>query len=113
MARIRALLMGGVALVLLGVPAAQAQTPDAPPAAPGASASEDPCAVVPGGASPDAPPADGDAVAGPSDGSLSETLERCGGVLSPPAVGDPGMVEPAPDEGVTPVIPPSAVPQAQ
>ena len=45
------------------------------------------------------------------DGSLTDTLDDCNGVLQPPAVGDPGMVEQAPDVGETPVIPPSAVPE--
>ncbi|SOC82796.1 hypothetical protein SAMN05421890_1215 [Ensifer adhaerens] len=38
-------------------------------------------------------------------------LGDCGGVLHPPAVGDPELVKPAPNVGKMPVIPPSAVPQ--
>lgn len=37
-------------------------------------------------------------------------LERCEGVLIPPPTGDAEMVEPAPDVGTTPVIPPESVP---
>lgn len=47
------------------------------------------------------------------EGSLGSTLAECDGVLKPPATGDGEMVEPAPDAGETPVIPPSAVPQQQ
>jgi hypothetical protein len=42
---------------------------------------------------------------------LSETLEKCRGVLQPPATGDGRIVEPAPDTGKTPVIPPGSVPE--
>lgn len=116
MTRVRSLVAGSAALLLLAVPAAQAQqatTPGNPPATtmPPADA-DDPCEVVPGdrtGATQPEKPAQDKAGAGGS--SLSATLDRCGGVLSPPAVGDPGMVEPAPDAGVTPVIPPSALPK--
>ena len=48
-----------------------------------------------------------------TDGSLTETLNDCNGVLKPPAVGDPGIVEEAPDVGKMPVIPPSALPEQQ
>lgn len=41
------------------------------------------------------------------------TLTECDGVLKPPATGDGEIVEPAPDAGKTPVIPPSNVPQQQ
>ena len=44
------------------------------------------------------------------DGTLTSKLNRCGDVLQPPAQGDTDMVQPAPDVGTTPVIPPSAVP---
>ncbi len=95
------------------VSAQQMPTPETPAAPSDPSAGADPCEVVPGGAA-DAQPPSGDA-ASPNDRntSLSETLDRCGGVLSPPAVGDPEMVEPAPDQGETPIIPPSSVPEAQ
>ena len=45
--------------------------------------------------------------------TLTEKLDRCNGVLAPPPVGDTGLVEPAPDKGVTPVIPPSMLPEDQ
>lgn len=64
-------------------------------AAPAPAAPEGPCQVTPG---------END------DGSLTDTLDDCNGVLKPPAVGDPGMVEQAPDVGETPVIEPEAVP---
>ena len=38
------------------------------------------------------------------------TLNNCGSVLRPPATGDAGVAQPAPDAGATPVVPPSAVP---
>ncbi len=68
----------------------------------------DPCAVDPGDATGEAPEDGANATA---DQSLTETLDECDGVLQPPAVGDPGLVEPAPDAGRTPVIPPSELPE--
>ncbi len=65
---------------------------------PETSGSDAPCRVAPG---------DGE------DGSLTETLDDCNGVLKPPAAGDPDIVEEAPDVGKTPVIPPSALPEQQ
>ena len=38
-------------------------------------------------------------------------LERCNGVLQPPATGDPAVKPPPEDTGATPVIPPGVVPQ--
>lgn len=117
MTRIRTLLAGSVALALLAAPAAMAQqapTPEAPAAttAPPSDADADPCKVVPGdgqaATSLENPEQD---TAGAGESSLSATLDRCGGVLTPPAVGDPAMVAPAPDAGVTPIIPPSALPE--
>lgn len=43
--------------------------------------------------------------------SLSEQLGRCNGVIRPPKVGDQEIVEPAPEIGTMPVIPPGALPQ--
>ena len=40
----------------------------------------------------------------------TERLADCGGVLKPPATDDQEFVEPAPDEGKTPVIPPQTLP---
>lgn len=37
-------------------------------------------------------------------------LDKCKGVLKPPPVGDPELIEPTPDAGKTPVIPPDKVP---
>ncbi len=37
-------------------------------------------------------------------------VERCKGVLIPPPTGDTEIIEPAPEVGTTPVIPPDAVP---
>jgi hypothetical protein len=45
--------------------------------------------------------------------ALSDKLDRCGGVLKPPPTGQTGMVEPAPDVGRTPVIPPEQLPEQQ
>ncbi len=108
----RMLLAGGAAALLFSVSAVQAQQSPTPetPASPSDPAT-DPCTVAPGVGGGTAPRSD----TGPTDAgpSLSETLERCRGVLAPPAVGDRDLVEPAPDQGVTPVIPPSAVPEAQ
>ena len=44
------------------------------------------------------------------DATLTAKLDKCNSVLSPPSAGDREMVEPAPDVGRMPVIPPKAVP---
>ncbi|PZV39760.1 hypothetical protein [Mesorhizobium kowhaii] len=46
----------------------------------------------------------------PASDNLTDTLNDCGGVLKPPAIGDQGMATPAPDEGKTPVIKPGELP---
>ena len=49
----------------------------------------------------------------PGEGGEAEreaVLNRCKGILIPPPTGDAEMVEPAPDIGTTPVIPPDSVP---
>lgn len=46
-----------------------------------------------------------------ADNSLTEKLDECGSVLSPPESRDHEIVIPAPDAGRTPVIPPKALPQ--
>jgi hypothetical protein len=114
MTSIRILLASGAVLAVGCLPVAhaqQTQPPEAPAMAPDLQTAEESCEVAPGG---DVPTATLDVGkrngADQTDESLSATLERCGGVLTPPAVGDPEMVEPAPDEGVTPIIPPSSVP---
>jgi len=115
MYRIQVLLAGGVALAFLSAPVADAQPlqnqqPQA--ATPDIQGGEQPCEIAPGEDRSATLPDDGSREpASETDGSLSATLDRCGGVLQPPPVGDPGMVEPAPDEGETPVIPPSAIPE--
>jgi hypothetical protein len=38
-------------------------------------------------------------------------IKRCNGVLIPPPTGDAEIIEPAPDVGTTPVIPPDSVPE--
>lgn len=45
--------------------------------------------------------------------SLTEKLDDCDGVLKPPAVGDGGIAEPAPDEGKTPTVKPEDLPAQQ
>ncbi len=47
------------------------------------------------------------------DGTLSGTLDDCNSVLKPPAVGDPDIVEQAPDAGKTPIITPGELPEQQ
>lgn len=41
---------------------------------------------------------------------LSALLDRCDGVLEPPAVGDKDLIEPSPPTGDTPVIKPDELP---
>jgi hypothetical protein len=43
-------------------------------------------------------------------GAITRKLDKCGGVLRPPDVNDPGLVKPAPDTGNMPVIKPGQVP---
>lgn len=91
--------------------AAQDATPTPPPAMQDQTSpatADDPCAVDPGDET-----GEPQAGAGAPDQSLTETLDECNGVLQPPSVGDPGLVEPAPDAGRTPVIPPSALPDEE
>lgn len=108
MTRIRTLLAGGFAAAIASMPLAHAQQAPTPEASPGEE-----CELTPGGEAPDS--ATNGAATGPggSDASLSETLDRCGSVLAPPPAGDPDIITPPPDEGVTPVIPPPAVPEAE
>lgn len=108
MPRIRTLLAGGFAAAILSLPVVHAQ--QAPPVANGPATEED-CGVIPGEA-PE-PTGEGNAGLDMNDTSLSETLDRCGSVLVPPAVGSDAFVAPPPDEGTTPVVPPSAVPETQ
>ncbi|WP_311031528.1 hypothetical protein [Mesorhizobium koreense] len=44
-------------------------------------------------------------------GSATRKLGKCGGVLQPPEINDPGLVKPAPDAGEMPVIKPGEVPE--
>ncbi len=78
----------------------------------GAPAAQDsPCRVDPGSAGDDAQRgSSGSGEAGGSDAAARPSLEDCNGVLVPPKIGDGDIVEPAPDTGTTPVIPPGAVP---
>ena len=47
-----------------------------------------------------------------NDGTGSmKKLDKCGGVLQPPDVNDPGLVKPAPETGQMPVIKPGQVPE--
>lgn len=47
------------------------------------------------------------------DETQAQLLDRCNGVLTPPDVGEPEMVEPPPDVGRTPVIRPDELPRQQ
>lgn len=55
-------------------------------------------------AAPDRNPSDKDKA------GTTKKLDKCGGVLRPPDVGDPDLVKPAPDTGEMPVIKPDQVP---
>ena len=48
---------------------------------------------------------------GDRTGSVTKKLGKCGGVLQPPEINDPGLVKPAPDAGAMPVIKPGQVPE--
>ena len=45
--------------------------------------------------------------------TLSGMLDACGGVLEPPPSNNGEFIQPAPDAGETPVIPPRALPDQQ
>lgn len=110
----RPILAGGIAIALLFIPAVHAQQAPmqgTPPMDPGPSAGEDPCEVVP--ADETKARSVDEFGMDESDGSLSEMLDRCGSVLSPPPVGDTDFIAPPPDQGVTPILPPPAVPEAE
>ncbi|MBY5444885.1 hypothetical protein HFO93_15620 [Rhizobium leguminosarum] len=47
------------------------------------------------------------------DGSLSQKMDDCNGVLKPPPTGDSDFSKPAPEEGKTPVIRPDDLPGQQ
>lgn len=49
----------------------------------------------------------------PGDDELSSKLDDCNGVLDPPSVGDPDIVEPTPHVGRTPVIRPEQIPEQE
>ncbi len=97
-----ALLLSAVAGVfLLGHPAlAQSQQQDEPRA-------EAPCQAAPENKSGDR----SDPQSGDGADRSGKMLERCNGVLQPPATGDPAVKPPPEDTGATPVIPPGVVPQ--
>jgi len=86
----------GLATILVVAAPVGAQEPD-DEARPERGEQDERCRVDPGGN-------DG------RDRTLTDKLDACDGVLEPPADGDPEMVEPAPEEGRTPVIPPGALP---
>ena len=50
-----------------------------------------------------------DQLQSPSD-EFASIVQDCRGVLTPPPVGDNDIVQPAPEAGATPVVPPGAVP---
>ena len=57
--------------------------------------------------------ATGDAGKAATDGSLSQKMDDCHGVLKPPPTGDSEFSQPAPEEGKTPVIRPDNLPGQQ
>ncbi len=83
---------------------ALAQTAD------GGEAQGSPCQVDPGYGS-DGAQRDGSGTGeGQNEATARPSLEDCNGVLVPPRIGDPDIVQPSPDAGTTPVIPPGTVP---
>ena len=56
------------------------------------------------------PQENGTTGSGEHSNSLSDELDRSGGVLSPPADIDPGLARPTPDVGTTRIIPPPGSP---
>lgn len=52
-------------------------------------------------------------VPGEGEKTLSDRLGACDGVLEPPPAGDAEIIQPPPDIGETPVIPPERLPDRQ
>jgi hypothetical protein len=98
-----------VALALLTAPGAAQQAPPTPPVETPTPRGIDPkaCApsdrLQPGDTNPRAP-------AATTGENLSDKLARTDGVICPPAGVDPGIHEPPPAGGRTPVIPPPGTP---
>ncbi len=94
---------------------------DADKRATGALADDEECRAEPGdnpssGATGNAANAGPDSKTTNEDGdasALSDKLQDCGGVLTPPPTGETGIVEPPPDVGETPIIPPGQLPGQQ
>lgn len=95
--RTRLALLGGLGFAILAVLPSHAQEPGT------ADPADDPCLAIP----------EGEDLEGVDDEALAELLERCDGVLRPPPLGAPEMVEPPPDAGTTPVIRPEDLPEEQ
>jgi hypothetical protein len=94
---------GGLLLVTTVVAAAAQPIPEASP-----PTGDDDCQLD---SLDTARPADPDGA--PVEGSLTDALDPCNGVLEPPIVGDGELTIPPPAGGETPVIPPSQLPEQQ
>ena len=105
-------LLAPPALGLALLTAASAQDTPANPPLPSERCRVDPQAPDSGNTTGEAQPQPNEPEAG-SDGSLSETLDPCNGVLVPPRVGDGEMTEPPPAAGTTPIIKPEDLPAQQ
>jgi hypothetical protein len=79
------------------------------------SGEDDPCRAQPeeNGAQAGQKPDEGDDQQAGDTAALSDKLDACNGVLKPPPTGESEMVQPAPDIGETPVIPPGQLPEQQ
>lgn len=69
---------------------------------------EEHCRLVPGEG--EAARLPGGRVEGEGEKTLSDRLGACDGVLEPPPAGDAEIIQPPPDTGETPVIPPERLP---
>lgn len=92
------------ALLALAGPAGAQQQDSEPPAA------GDECRLAP---DPDGQGLTGQPGAKGENETLSGMLDACNGVLEPPPADNGEFVQPAPDTGETPVIPPGALPDQQ
>ncbi len=94
-------MLTGAAMLFCALPAA-AQTN-------AQSAPSSPCQAEPDQDSNSGNNADQAGKQKPAPGDLTQKLDPCNGVLTPPPTGDSGMTEPAPNQGNTPIIKPGEV----
>lgn len=99
----------GLALLLaFAMPASGQPKPKPETQAQAQAQNDERCRLVPGEG--EAARLPGGRVEGEDEKTLSDRLGACDGVLEPPPAGDAEIIQPPPDTGETPVIPPERLP---